>query len=131
MKVLLDTHFLVWLAAGATNLRAAERAVIQDGGNEILASAASVWELRIKWTRRVRSRGNEGTIDPTRALTFAEDVGIAILPLSAADCAATLKVTIPHHDPFDEMLLIHAQQIGARLLTRDGEMRAHPLVLQL
>ncbi|HEX4692935.1 type II toxin-antitoxin system VapC family toxin [Sphingomonas sp.] len=131
MRILLDTHFLVWLAAGGSNLRPAELTKIQDGDNEILASAASIWELRIKWTKQGRPGRIEATADPMAALTFAEDAGIPVMPLSAADCAVSLEVATQHRDPFDEMLLIHAQRLGARLLTRDRAMSNHPLALQL
>lgn len=131
MRVLLDTHFLVWLAAGAGNLRPAELMVIQGEDNEVLASAASIWELRIKWAKQGRRSPTDGKTDPERALTFADDAGIAILPLRPADCAASLQIAISHGDPFDEMLLIHAQRLGARLLTRDRHLLDHPLALQL
>ena len=131
LRVLLDTHFLVWLAAGAGNLRGAERAVIQGEDNEVLASAASIWELRIKWAKQGRRSRTDDKTDPERALTFADDAGIAIMPLTPADCAASLEVAISHSDPFDEMLMIHAQRLGARLLTRDRALLRHPLALQL
>lgn len=131
MKVLLDTHFLVWLSTGGRNVRVAERAVIEDGENDILLSAASIWELRIKWAQQGRRRSIDGLADPASALVFAEEAGIVVLPLLPTDCAASLEVPIRHRDPFDEMLLIHTQQIGARLLTRDRALLAHPLALQL
>jgi len=131
LRILLDTHFLVWLAAGGNNLRAAELDVLQGADNEIMASAASIWELRIKWAKESRSNRRDETVNPERALVFAMEAEIEIMPLFAADCAASLDVAGPNRDPFDEMLLIHAQRLDARLLTRDRLLLSHPLAVQL
>lgn len=57
-------------------------------------------------------------------------MGLEILPLDAETAATPLIIPIAHKDPFDEMLLVQAQQSGARLLTRDRPLLEHPLAFQ-
>ena len=130
MNLVLDTHFVIWLILDPSRLKSWEQAVLSSGEWQPVLSAASILEMRIKWERRNRQGVRKGELDPTAAIAFAVENDIALAALSLADCAATLIAPIPHKDPFDQMLLIHTQQLGARLLTRDGTLRRHPLALQ-
>ena len=129
MKVLLDTHFVQRLVATPNTISRREHAVISR--SDIVISAVSIWELRIKWQKHSGNRRRRDLLDPAAALQFIVENEIELAPLTAEDCAATLDTPVPHRDPFDEMLLIHAQRLGAKLLTRDGDLEGHPLVVQL
>ncbi|WP_066663259.1 MULTISPECIES: type II toxin-antitoxin system VapC family toxin [unclassified Sphingomonas] len=126
MRLLLDTHILIWLARAPDRLNTTESALVARRGTRVLISAVSIWELRLKWDRSGETRRNE-LLDPQAALQFAEQVGFELKALTAADCATPLEAPLAHRDPFDELLLTHAQSLGARFLTRDRLVVDHPL----
>lgn len=125
--LLLDTHIALWLVREPGVLRPAELAAIE--GSEPLVSAISLWELRLKWDRVTASGARKGPADPFEIRTGLEILGVDILPLAPDQAAASLKHPILHRDPFDEMLLIQAQELGAKLLTRDRLLIDHPLAI--
>jgi len=127
MRILLDTHVLVWMATDRARLAHWEREAVGDPDHALIASAISIWELRAK-VRAERRRGRqELMLDPVGAIRFCAEADIPIDPFTIEDATIPLQVEPPHGDPFDEMLLAHAQRLGARLLTRDDRMIDHPL----
>lgn len=130
MKLLLDTHFLVWMASDPEEIGDHERRALTGDETVLLASAISLWELRVKRIAEQRRRRPPSVVPPDQALKFCEANGIAVLPITGGDCGRSLAVPVPHNDPFDEMLLVHAQQHDALLLTRDRDLLAHPLAYQ-
>ena len=128
MRLLLDTHVLIWLARAPDRPNTAESALLARRGTRVLISAVSIWELRLKWDRSGEARRSE-LLDPQAALQFAEQAGFELKALTPADCATPLDLPLAHRDPFDEQLLIHAQSLGARFLTRDRLLIGHPLAL--
>lgn len=128
MRLILDTHFLIWLANTPGEVTAAEQRAINAAQSRHV-SAASLWELRIKWRLRDRKGRRKGTLDPAEALVFIDINRIGLISLEPTDSLFALDPPIDHRDPFDEMLLVHAARIGARLLTRDRLLRDHPLAL--
>lgn len=127
MKLLLDTHFLIWLINDTRKLRPAEIALIGGPEVEPIVSVVTIWELRIKWQLFFASGERKGKLDPADAIRFCVDNGVTLATLSPTDYAAPLLPPITHTDPFDEMLLVHAQQLGAKLLTRDDRLTGHAL----
>lgn len=127
--ILLDTHVAVWLASNHSLLRPAELAVILDPDNEIAVSAVSIWEIGIKWSKRYRSGETKGPIDPREMLRALRETNVVVLPLSAEHASAELRAPLGHGDPFDALLLTIAQELNGRLLTRDDDLRGHPLAL--
>lgn len=131
MRVLLDTHFLVWLIEDETRISPAERALLGRNSTQSHVSSVSIWELRMKGASE-RRRGRPVFVPtPEIAIRFCNTNNITFVDMRADDPAIVLATEPAHHDPFDEMLLIHAQRLGARLLSRDRLLRDHPLVLQL
>ena len=131
MRVLLDTHFLIWLITSPEHLALKENTIISDPATHLLVSAVSIWELRLKWYRRNPDGTRKGSVSPDDGIDYARENGIELVSLGVGDVATTLAAPMPHSDPFDEMLLVHAQQLEARLLTRDRKLSGHPLALQL
>ncbi|UIJ46434.1 type II toxin-antitoxin system VapC family toxin [Sphingomonas cannabina] len=131
MSVLLDTHFVIWLAKDGAELTPRERAFLDAQEERAWISAISIWELRIKWSKVSRNGERKGALAPEAAMLFADLAGIEIVPITGVDCTMPLRTPLSHKDPFDEMLLVHAQQRGARLLTRDSDLQGHPLVVSL
>ena len=131
MKLLLDTHFLEWLARAPDEITKQEAAVILDEGNALLISAVSIWEIRLKWEKFDRTGRRKGLLDPALAMHYIAENNLELAALTGEDCAARLESPPPHGDPFDYMLLIHAARLGAWLLTRDRLLIDHPIALQL
>lgn len=130
MKLLLDTHIAYWLAVERDALTGHEMATLVSADQTLIVSAVSIWELRLKWHSFHRSGARKGPGDPAPVLGALIRMGVSIIPLDAQTAAAPLLVPIDHKDPFDELLLVQAQQEGARLLTRDRALLTHPLAYQ-
>lgn len=130
MNILLDTHFIIWLASDPARLTEHERDILSKDSNRIIASAISIWEIRLKWASAYASGERKGIVDPIEALALVNSAGMSLLMLDAQTAATPLLVPMTHKDPFDELLLVQAQQAGARLLTRDRSLLGHPLAYQ-
>jgi PIN domain nuclease of toxin-antitoxin system len=126
---MLDTHYLIWLATERHKLTAAERQLIEMEAETLSVSALSIWELRLKWRKAEAKAISQSLLTPQAALAFITESPINLEPLDGSTFGAALDPPLDHGDPFDEMLLVHAQQSGARLLTRDARLRGHPLAL--
>ncbi|HEX8485441.1 type II toxin-antitoxin system VapC family toxin [Sphingomonas sp.] len=130
MRLLLDTHYVIWFANNTAMMTQSERLAISDASS-VHVSAVSLWEIRIKWQTRDRHGRRKGTLDPAAALSFIRANSFQLVPLLGEDSIFALSPPIDHRDPFDEMLLVHAGRIGGRLLTRDEKLRDHPLALSV
>ena len=130
MKLLLDTHFIIWLSTKQSAISPIEWEILNRPSHQIVASAVSIWEIRIKYNATYVSGERKGKTDPMLAAAYLDSLEIPIIPLDAQTAATPLLVPIAHKDPFDELLLVQAQQSGARLLTRDRSLLGHPLAYQ-
>ncbi|THD35584.1 MAG: hypothetical protein E7773_10750 [Sphingomonas sp.] len=113
------------------SLTARETELLSDDATDVSASAISLWELRIKWNLFHVSGDRKGPADPAQVLTALSRIDIPVIALSPEHAAASLNTPMGHRDPFDELLLIQAQEMDGRLLTRDAKLANHPLALQL
>lgn len=129
MKLLIDTHILVWLVQNPKEISRREMQALRRAVGSTYVSAVSLLEIRIKFEKLARLNKRARYPDPEKAYEFARAGGYHIEPLTPELCVASLRNRVDHRDPFDELLLIHAEQLGARILTRDDEMSAHPLAL--
>lgn len=121
MKLLLDTHILLWMLAGSDRLGSKATAIVVDPANRVTASAISIWEVAIKWARR---RGAP-TDMPLSGRDFAEALtaaGIEILASTPAHAVALDDLPPLHGDPFDRLLLATARAEGMTILTRDAAL---------
>lgn len=116
MRLLLDTHALVWWVAGDTALTAAARGAIGDPGNEILISAASAWEIATK--HRIGKMSNAGPLATDFPRTIADE-GFTGLPISVRDGEAAGRLPGPHRDPFDRMLIAQALAESLTLISNE------------
>ena len=129
MRLLLDTHFFLWLARDRTRISDAEMRLIESDDVAVLISPIVIWEIRLKWNSVDRQGRRKGLLSPEAALDLITRSPMELTSLTAEHCAAPLDPPILHKDPFDEMLLVHAAQLGARLLTRDRLLIGHPLAI--
>ncbi|MEN2786803.1 type II toxin-antitoxin system VapC family toxin [Sphingomonas qilianensis] len=128
MRLLIDTHFLSWLVLAPKKIGRGEMALMSR--SDLLVSAASILELRIKQEKFARSPHRlRDLLDPAEALDYVGSYGLELLALSGDVCATALNTPMSHSDPFDELLLIHAQYLGVKLLTRDTKLLDHPLAI--
>ncbi len=120
MRLLLDTHILLWAVLNDPRLSETQVQAISNG--DLYLSAASVWEIGIK-----RALGKLQV--PEELFDIAVDAGCRPLPISwtHADAAATLP---PHHaDPFDRMLIAQARCEGLSLASSDMKLSAYEVDL--
>lgn len=115
MRLLLDTHILLWWLGDDPSLPAGARDAISEPGTEVLVSAATVWEIAIKRT----SGRLDAPDDLLEALEANEFAGLAI---TAAHAIAAGKLPPHHADPFDRMLVAQAQVEGLALVSVDTRL---------
>lgn len=122
MKVLLDTHLLLWAAGEPGKLSSAARAVIEDNDNELLFSAASIWEVAIK----AGLGRDDFALDPRLLRRALLDNLYSELPVTGEHAAATAGLPPIHKDPFDRVLVAQSQVEGVMLLTADEVVARYP-----
>ena len=112
MRMLLDSHVVLWSIAGDSKLKSDLRRKIVDPENDVFVSAASVWEIAIK--QRL------GKLDaPGNLLEVIEATEFAPLPITFVHSALAARLPLHHDDPFDRMLIAQALSEGLVLVSRD------------
>jgi len=115
VKLLLDTHLLLWAAGQPRRLPAVARRLISDPRNELVFSVASLWEITIK-----RALGRDDfRVDPARLRRGLLDNGYTELVIAGAHAVAVDGLPALHKDPFDRMLVAQAVIEGITLVTSD------------
>ncbi|MYC83182.1 MAG: type II toxin-antitoxin system VapC family toxin [Acidobacteria bacterium] len=122
MNLLLDTHVLLWAAGASPRLQTDARALLEDPENELVFSAASLWEVAIK--RGIRRDGFSA--DPRLLRRGLLENGYVELPVTGAHAAAVDLLPPIHKDPFDRILIAQAQIEGLTLLTADEVVARYP-----
>ncbi len=122
MKLLLDTHLLLWAAGQPEKLSTAALALIEAPENQLMFSAASLWEIAIK-----AGLGREDFVaEPGLIRRGLLDNGYEELPLSSAHAVALTGLPAIHKDPFDRILVAQAQVEGILLVTSDDTVSQYP-----
>jgi PIN domain nuclease of toxin-antitoxin system len=116
--LLLDAHAVLWWLADDETLDPQARAAVADPANDVLVSAATVWEIAIKQAL--------GKLEAPRGLVMAvEQVGIDVVPVTGADAELAGGLPAHHRDPFDRMLIAQATRLSALLVSRDDAFTAY------
>ena len=127
MKVLLDTHFILWSLLEQRRLTTQARAIIDDPGNELLFSTASLWEIAIK-----RGLGKRDFYPDPRVLRHAMLKSDYLELTVLGEHAITVTELPPiHKDPFDRLLVAQCIVEGITLLTSDTVVARYPGFIQL
>ena len=122
MRVLLDTHVLLWTAGLPSRLSDEARALIEDPGTEVVFSAASLWEVAVK-----SGLGRDDfRVDPRLLRRGLLEHGYTELPVTGAHAVVVDLLPAIHRDPFDRMLVAQAQVEGVTLLTADSTVARYP-----
>ena len=112
MILLLDAHALLWWLADDPTLVLSARAAIAEPGNEVLVSAATIWEIAIK-----RALGKLEA--PDGLVDVLDDAGFDVLPVTGIDAETAGALPGHHRDPFDRMLVAQSRRMEAIIVTRD------------
>jgi PIN domain nuclease of toxin-antitoxin system len=122
MKLLLDTHLLLWAAGDPNRLSAAALKLIKAPANELLFSSGSIWEVTIK--RGLGRRDFQA--DPRLLRRGLLDNGYGELPILSDHVVAIENLPPIHKDPFDRLLVAQATVEGITLLTSDSVVARYP-----
>ena len=116
MKLLLDTHALLWWWTDDPQLSSRARSCIQNEGNLVLVSAASAWEIATKF-RLGKLAGAGAAAERFHELVEAD--GFTHLPVSYLHALRAGAYRLEQRDPFDRVLAAQAELESASLVTRD------------
>ena len=122
MKLILDTHLLLWALAGSSRLSASARKLIADPSNELIFSVVSIWEIAIKHGKGLSSFRS----DPGLIRSSALQNKYTELDIQGPHVLAIATLPPIHKDPFDRVLIAQAMVEGITLLTADAVIARYP-----
>lgn len=122
MKLLIDTQLLLWAAGEPKRLSKATRRLLLDPRNELLFSAASLWEIAIKNTLG----RDDFRVEPRLLRRGLLDNGYTELPVTSQHAVSIDLLPPLHKDPFDRLLLAQALTEGLTLVTGDAQLARYP-----
>ncbi len=116
MRLLLDSHVLLWLMLYDPQVGPEARETIVGGKHEVLVSAATIWEIEIKRLK--------GKLDaaPDDLLDRVESSGFLLLDVTPDQMLDAARLPLHHADPFDRLLIAQAQSEAATLVTHDAAL---------
>jgi PIN domain nuclease of toxin-antitoxin system len=122
VRLLLDTHIMLWWALGDEQLSMTGRTLISDERNECLVSVASLWEVSIK--SRL-GRGLPPGISADRYSELIDEAGFILKDVRKAHALGVAQLGGVHGDPFDRLMVAQAQVEGFKLMTHDKALAAY------
>jgi PIN domain nuclease of toxin-antitoxin system len=124
MKALLDTCTFLWMAIDAPDLSASAREIVLDSTNELYLSAASAWEVALKYARgKLVLPEPPSRYIPSRRVVL----GLTALVIEEEAVLALERLPVLHRDPFDRLLVCQALIHGLALLTPDPQIQQYPV----
>jgi len=127
MRVLLDTHLLLWASARSRRLPKEARRILENPRNEVHFSAVSLWEIAIKLgLRRSDFRADLSLLRPALS-----EMGFVELPVTGVHAERLVDVAPIHQDPFDRMLVAQSLSEPLILLTNDDALEAYGEVVRV
>jgi PIN domain nuclease of toxin-antitoxin system len=124
MRLLLDTHALLWWLTDDPQLSRAARSAIADQSNDVLVSAASAWEIATKHRLGKLPIGGE-VLSRFHELIMAD--GFSHLPMHHGHAIRAGSYPLQHRDPFDRMLAAQSDLEGVPLVTVDPAFESFPI----
>ena len=122
MKLLLDTHLLLWASEGSARLSANARKLIASPVNELVFSVVSIWEIAIK-----QGKGHlDFRADPSLIRSSVLQNGYSELNVLGHHAVVVSSLPPIHKDPFDRLLIAQAMVEGITLLTADATIARYP-----
>ncbi len=127
MKLLLDTHVLLWVAGAPHKLSQTAQNLIEDPQNQLYFSAASLWEISIK--NKLGRTDFKVDLPILRRNLF--DAGFEEIAITSAHTLALDALPNLHKDPFDRILIAQANAEGVTLMTADSAMMEYQVAVVL
>jgi len=127
MRLLLDTHVVLWSAIWPERLSSEAADLLSQDNNELLFSVINVWEVAIK----LGLNRPDFQVDPQRLLQNLLANGYVELPVNGRHAVAVASLPPIHRDPFDRMLIAQCIVEGATLLTADPVLMRYPAPVRL
>lgn len=125
MRLLIDTHILIWALEGSSKLSARAKELLLNAEHEHWVSAASVWEIAIKASVRKLTLSRP-LRDLEKGILAA---GFRVLDVSIRHAVALPQIELPHNDPFDRLLLAQCEVETLRLVSADKALAEVPSVI--
>ncbi len=122
MRLLLDTHLLLWAARPSPQLSSRARRLINDPDNELVVSAASLWEIAIKSALRRPNFRLDASLFRRNLLNNGYDE----MAVTGEHAVAVANLPPLHRDPFDRILIAQSIVEGITLLTSDPRVAQYP-----
>ncbi len=123
MRVLLDTHLLLWALGSPLKLSADTRKLVDT--SEVYVSAASIWEISIK------AALGKLKADAAEILAAVQPAGLSLLPITGEHAARVARLPTHHKDPFDRILIAQALTEPMILLTNDKVLERYGDLVQV
>ena len=122
MRVLLDTHVWLWMLGAPRRIAQRSRELLDSADNELVLSAASTWEIAIKYASgRLPFPGDPEALVPT----MMAETRVAPLEVSHAHSLRVARLPLHHRDPFDRLLIAQAQIERVPIMTADPHFGAY------
>ncbi len=119
MRLLLDTHTLLWAVNDDARLSEQARALLEDTENSLFLSVVSLWEIAIKVT--IGKLNLNSSFDNFVARGVVAK-GVVLLPITEAHLSALVTLPLHYRDPFDRLIVAQALTEDLTLLSRDGNL---------
>jgi len=126
MRLLLDTHVLLWALIDTRRLDRSTRELIESAETDVLFSAISILEIGIKF----RLGRPDFKVPPTEVVQTALDLNFNELPVRSDAAARVAELPLLHRDPFDRLLVAQAIVEPATLCTADARLEAYPALVR-
>lgn len=124
MRLLLDTHVVLWLMKDDPSLSTDARAII-SAATEVFVSAATLWEIAIK------SSTGKLDVNAERLVERISEAGLSELPVTFKHGIASGKLPFHHRDPFDRLLVAQAITEPMNFLTADPQLKSYSELVKL
>ena len=122
MRVLIDTHYVLWSAIYPTLMEPWARKLIEDLDNEIVVSAASIYEISLKV--RLGKLPEAAELESDLIMNIEDRLGYTLLPLEPESMIRAARFQNQHSDPFDRMIAAQAIQHHLPVLSTDPKLEA-------
>lgn len=126
MRLLLDTHAMIWSVLAPDNLSPVARESIADPDNDVFVSAVGVWELVIKAST---PKPDFPADAPERVRAACEEAGFVFFPVTVPHALAVQGLPWHHKDPFDRLLVAQARCERCLLVSNDRLLKLYPVEL--
>jgi PIN domain nuclease of toxin-antitoxin system len=122
MRIIVDTHVVIWIAVEPEKLSSGVRSSLQRGEDEVYVSAVSAYEIDLKRPRDPKLAGL-----PDDVASYALSIGLTWLPVTPSQASEAARLPLIHRDPWDRLIIAQARAIDAAILTVDPWIAKYPV----